>query len=85
MTRSFCDVPTMFRARSLKRGLFGKEVNCNLLAFSQGSLAVVLNYVLRSRCKVYKIRKTINKKRTEKLLISIEYVILDVGKCIPSA
>ena len=55
----FYDVPTIFEQGGLKRGLFGKEVNCNLLAFSQGSLAVVLNYVLRSRCKVFKIRKTI--------------------------
>ena len=71
MTRSFCE-------GGLKRGFFGKEVNYNLLGGG-------LELCAKIGCKVYKIRKTINKKRTEKLLISIEYVILDVGKCIPSA
>ena len=35
----FYDVPKIFEQAGLKRGLFGKEVNCNLLAFSQGSLS----------------------------------------------
>ena len=59
----------------LKRGFFGKEVNYNLLCIFPKEVLRLFGI----------IRKTINKKRTEKLLISIEYVILDVGKCIPSA